>query len=488
MSTESPDCARHDALLLEYAYGELAEASRQELEKHLPSCSTCQAELAALRSTRQTMSALVPEPAPEAGLASLLVYAQQQAERQARPARPKWMGWLLGVVPTAAAVVIVATVALHLHSRPLSGPESFQEEAPGAIPVAAAVDSEGKGAEMPRAKDQAFEKQAADSSNLFGAKAERRLAAKEMKSSPPAAEPRRASHAGGGGYDKADGHAASGFGAVATAQVDDMKAEVPAPRSKAKKTANLALDDSLVESEAAPAKPTVRAQESAGPSSVGGAAAAEAAGDVAAAEPAPSAEVRAAPPVAPPPAAAPQAPMRSEAPVGAGAAVSKRATEHAAAGDAMDALAQAAALGRAGQHRAAAEAYRSIYAADPSGPRAARALFSAAVEEQAAGQLAAAAADFERYAQAFPGGSHAPAALARAAEIRRSREGEGAATALEQDLLRRYPQSPEASGLRARLGRSDSEKATRKAAAPMQFEDRDLAPAAAQPPAPAQSR
>jgi len=120
-------------------------------------------------------------------------------------------------------------------------------------------------------------------------------------------------------------------------------------------------------------------------------------------------------------------------------------------------------------------------------PRAARALYSAAVEEQAAGRLAAAASDFERYAQTFPRGSQAPAALARAAEIRRSREGEGAATALEQDLLRRYPQSPEANGLRARLGRSNSEKASRKAAAPMELDDREPAPAAA-PPAPAQSR
>jgi len=111
MSAAGPPC---EVPLLEYAYGELSAPEEAEVERHLAGCAGCAASLAAMGAVRRTMSGLGSEPAPEAGLESLLAYAEQSARRASEgPSRApsgwrRWMAPLLG----AGAVAVLALVAL----------------------------------------------------------------------------------------------------------------------------------------------------------------------------------------------------------------------------------------------------------------------------------------------------------------------------------------------------------------------------------------
>ncbi|MGI5863304.1 MAG: anti-sigma factor family protein, partial [Myxococcales bacterium] len=48
MNREARTCANVDALLLDYAYGELEAADRLGVEGHLAECAKCRAELEAM--------------------------------------------------------------------------------------------------------------------------------------------------------------------------------------------------------------------------------------------------------------------------------------------------------------------------------------------------------------------------------------------------------------------------------------------------------
>ena len=107
-------CARVDEQLLDYAYGELDAATRQGVDAHLATCTRCTAALAAMSQTRRVMQSLAPEPAPAAGLDSLLDYARKAAERaQAEQAEAKGFNpwrWILSVIPLAGLAVALVTV------------------------------------------------------------------------------------------------------------------------------------------------------------------------------------------------------------------------------------------------------------------------------------------------------------------------------------------------------------------------------------------
>ncbi|WNZ59366.1 zf-HC2 domain-containing protein [Myxococcus sp. MxC21-1] len=87
--------------LLDFAYGELPVPEARLVEAHLESCARCTQALDDIRGVRATMSQLSVEPAPDAGLESLMAYAQQAARRAAAGPAPKpsrWRRWLLPVV------------------------------------------------------------------------------------------------------------------------------------------------------------------------------------------------------------------------------------------------------------------------------------------------------------------------------------------------------------------------------------------------------
>ncbi|MFP2933239.1 anti-sigma factor family protein, partial [Pyxidicoccus sp. 3LG] len=66
----------HEDRLLDFAYGELPVSEARVVEAHLQGCARCTQALHDIRGVRVTMSQLSPmEPAPDAGLESLLAYA-----------------------------------------------------------------------------------------------------------------------------------------------------------------------------------------------------------------------------------------------------------------------------------------------------------------------------------------------------------------------------------------------------------------------------
>lgn len=126
-----------DKPLLDYAYGELPPSEAAALERHLASCAPCRAELAEMGMVRRTMAGLGQEPAPEAGLDSLLAYAEQAARRAAEgpaPARTAWRRWLAPLLG-ASAVAVLALVTLPV-ARQAAVPLPSQVSAGAAVRAA----------------------------------------------------------------------------------------------------------------------------------------------------------------------------------------------------------------------------------------------------------------------------------------------------------------------------------------------------------------
>lgn len=99
----------HEDRLLDFAYGELPAAEARAMESHLQGCTRCTEALDGIRGVRATMSQLASEAAPDAGLESLLAYAQQTARRASEgpvstPSR--WRRWLMPAVGLATVTFI----------------------------------------------------------------------------------------------------------------------------------------------------------------------------------------------------------------------------------------------------------------------------------------------------------------------------------------------------------------------------------------------
>ncbi|GMU01929.1 hypothetical protein KH5H1_60490 [Corallococcus caeni] len=114
----------HEDRLLDFAYGELPASEARSLEQHVQGCARCTKALADIRGVRTTMAQLSSEPAPDAGLESLLAYAQQSARRAAAGPEPKpsrWRRWLLpavGLATVSTFGLLTLTVSENLHLEP----------------------------------------------------------------------------------------------------------------------------------------------------------------------------------------------------------------------------------------------------------------------------------------------------------------------------------------------------------------------------------
>ncbi len=103
---------QYEDKLLEFAYGELSPHEADAVDAHVKGCATCAESLVALRAVRATMAQLPMEAAPEAGLDSLLAYAEQAARRttEAKSAGSIWKRFLTPLV-TVLALSTIGVVA-----------------------------------------------------------------------------------------------------------------------------------------------------------------------------------------------------------------------------------------------------------------------------------------------------------------------------------------------------------------------------------------
>lgn len=137
---------QYEDKLLDFAYGELPANEAAAVDAHVRTCAKCGQALAQIKGVRSVFAPLPMVAAPEAGLESLLGYAEQHARRaKEKTARP-WRAWLFGLA-SAAALIVVGVVASRASDE---GPQNArdvvasslkaeQKNAPTAAPAAAVV-------------------------------------------------------------------------------------------------------------------------------------------------------------------------------------------------------------------------------------------------------------------------------------------------------------------------------------------------------------
>jgi hypothetical protein len=129
-----PQNHAHEDRLLDFVYGELPPQEAQAVQSHLDGCSRCSEQLAGIRGVRTTMAQLPMESAPDAGLESLLAYAQQAARNAAAGPAPKptwWRRWLvpaMGVTAVGLFGVVSVTVSKTMDLKAEVEAQSVQQK------------------------------------------------------------------------------------------------------------------------------------------------------------------------------------------------------------------------------------------------------------------------------------------------------------------------------------------------------------------------
>jgi hypothetical protein len=121
----------HEDRLLDFAYDELPPTEARQMELHVQGCARCSEALHGIRGVRTTMSRLPLESAPDAGLESLMAYAQQAARRSAagpEPA-PRWWRRLLAPALGMAAVGVFGVVVVQVNREVDLSPVQMKKEA-----------------------------------------------------------------------------------------------------------------------------------------------------------------------------------------------------------------------------------------------------------------------------------------------------------------------------------------------------------------------
>ena len=101
------ECKKYQELLPDYVAEELSPDIREKLDKHLVTCSDCQAELQQLKSTLEMLDEQKKISVREISESEFLVSVRSKIEKQRRPSRilvfrPKWMA-----VGLAAVLVVL---------------------------------------------------------------------------------------------------------------------------------------------------------------------------------------------------------------------------------------------------------------------------------------------------------------------------------------------------------------------------------------------
>ncbi len=150
---------QYEDKLLEFAYGELPRHEADAVDAHVRGCARCTQALTEIRSVRTAMATLPMEAAPDAGLESLLAYAEQTAKRNAQAAAPVpfWKRYLTPLITVMTVVTVgvfgyqtsqqldlspssaAADKKLDEYSMREKSKESLAKAEPSAAPVEAAT-------------------------------------------------------------------------------------------------------------------------------------------------------------------------------------------------------------------------------------------------------------------------------------------------------------------------------------------------------------
>ena len=97
---------QYEDKLLEFAYGELPQHEADAVDAHVRGCNRCAQSLSDIRAVRATMAQLPLQAAPDAGLESLLAYAEQAATRARKPTPSLWKRFLMPLASLAALATV----------------------------------------------------------------------------------------------------------------------------------------------------------------------------------------------------------------------------------------------------------------------------------------------------------------------------------------------------------------------------------------------
>jgi len=192
----NPASQHLEGKLLDYAYGELSEGEAKTVEAHLSACPQCADSLTAMKQVRRTMAQLPIAEAPQAGLESLLAYAQKAAETaRARPARQRrWLRWVVPI-GSAAALALVLVLSVNVMRRPVATvafkPDDMRGDWEGLPRPLAKKEAEARGQEEPLREAKAPPKEVEPASLGARAPKDRKGAGTPLApeaGAPPAAE------------------------------------------------------------------------------------------------------------------------------------------------------------------------------------------------------------------------------------------------------------------------------------------------------------
>lgn len=121
---------QYEDKLLEFAYGELARPEADAVEAHVRGCAKCSQQLAEIKGVRATMSALPMVAAPDAGLESLMAFAEQAARRNAEgQVKPSFWKRYLAPLMTVMALAVVGVIGMQAKDEFDTNPASVAADA-----------------------------------------------------------------------------------------------------------------------------------------------------------------------------------------------------------------------------------------------------------------------------------------------------------------------------------------------------------------------
>ena len=116
---------QYEDKLLEFAYGELPQHEAEAVDAHVRGCNRCSASLSEIRGVRATMAQLPMEAAPDAGLDSLLAYAEQAARRNRTKPAPSFWKRVLMPLASLAALATVGVIGFRANEEFDTSPASI---------------------------------------------------------------------------------------------------------------------------------------------------------------------------------------------------------------------------------------------------------------------------------------------------------------------------------------------------------------------------